>query len=509
MRKIVLHPFLFAIYPILALLTINLAQVNLSVAARPMIISLSVCSIIFLALTMILKSVYKAGLIVTHFIILYFSYGHLYRYLESSNTFSWAGHHRFLLPFFTALLVLGIIGILFKLKDYTVPTLILNWVGVILVGFSLVQIVFLEGKAFNADEKVKQTTGAASLLTPPLEGQFPDIYFIVLDMHTRSDVLAEKYDHDTSSFINALEEIGFYIANCSRSNYGETSQSITATLNMNYLDKITSDFNFSTTDAQSSLLKNSLVRSNLQSIGYQTVAFKTEYPWSELTDADYFISPTKSNLALRSINPFESLLIDSTVLLPLREYWNKHQIISMSVLNHPWREHVELVRFNLRALPEVPKIQQPKFVFVHLLVPHVPFVFAGDGSLRTDPRYWEGEDALPVDAAYEKGGYAGQVEFIDNQMIPILDRIISVSSNPPIIVIMGDHGFKLEDRNKIFNAYYFPDGDYSRLAPDITPVNSFRVIFDQFFGTQLGLITDQSFNQNALTFEDSPICEGN
>ena len=508
MRRIILHPFFFAVYPILALLTINLTQVIMSVVVRPILISLSACAVIFLILRLILKNAYQAGLVVTYFIVLFFSYGHLYRFLESSHLLSWVGHHRFLLPIYTALLALGIIGILYKIKDFYTPTIILNWIGVFLVGFSLIQIVFYEGKVFNADEKVKQATSAAKLLTPPLDGQFPDVYFIVLDMHTRSDVLGEKYDHDTSSFFNALEEMGFFIANCSRSNYGETSQSITATLNMDYLDKISTDFNLSASDAQASLLKNSLVRSNLQNIGYRTVAFETEYPWSELTDADYFISPTKSNLALRSIKPFESLLIDSTALLPLWEYRNNQRIISMTELDHPWKEHIELVRFNLRSLPQVPKIQQPKFVFLHLLVPHVPFVFAGDGSLRTDPGFWEGKDALPVDAAYEKEGYAGQVEFIDDQMIPILEKIISDSSTHPIIVIMGDHGFKLEDRNKIFNAYYFPDGDYSRLSPDITPVNSFRVIFDQFFGTQLGLVPDLSFNQKSLTLEDSPICKG-
>jgi hypothetical protein len=33
----------------------------------------------------------------------------------------------------------------------------------------------------------------------------------------------------------------------------------------------------------------------------------------------------------------------------------------------------------------------------------------------------------------------------------------------------------------ILNAFYLPDGDTSRLDPTMTPVNTFRLIFDDFF----------------------------
>ena len=51
----------------------------------------------------------------------------------------------------------------------------------------------------------------------------------------------------------------------------------------------------------------------------------------------------------------------------------------------------------------------------------------------------------------------------------------------------------LPERLGILNAYYFPDGIYANLYPSITPVNSFRVVLDQFFGTQLGLLEDHSY----------------
>ncbi len=506
MKKYPFHPFLFSIYPALALFSVNFQQVTLTIFIRPMFISLVLCAAIFLVINLLLKNLEKTGMIVSLFLLLFYSYGHLYHFLESSKNLGQLGHHRFLLFFYLLIFVLGILGVIFIIKDVLTITRLLNWVSISLIIISLVQILFTQGRVLIANEKVKRASINPTVLHPPQGKPLPDIYYIVLDMHTRSDVLNQDYGYDETVFIKEMKNMGFFIAECSRSNYGETSESITSTLNLDYLDKIATDFKLTSNDARYSLLKQSFVRTNLQKLGYKTVAFETEYPWSELEDSDYYISPTKSNLALQSISPFESMLIDTTVLLPYREYRNRLQIIEMAKLNHPWKEHVELVKFNLKNLSEVPIINEPKFVFSHILVPHVPFVFSGDGTIRIDPGFWEGKNALPVDAIHEKEGYAGQVEFIDNQVLSIVQKIIANSSRPPIIIIMGDHGFKQNERNKILNAYYFPDGDYSELYPTISPVNSFRVIFDHFFGTNFGKIQDLSFNFDKETYEDSQVC---
>ncbi len=45
----------------------------------------------------------------------------------------------------------------------------------------------------------------------------------------------------------------------------------------------------------------------------------------------------------------------------------------------------------------------------------------------------------------------------------------------------------------ILNAYYIPNEAASSLYPSITPVNSFRLIFDSYFGTDLGLLEDRNY----------------
>ena len=49
------------------------------------------------------------------------------------------------------------------------------------------------------------------------------------------------------------------------------------------------------------------------------------------------------------------------------------------------------------------------------------------------------------------------------------------------------------ERASILNAYYMPQGKTDLLYPAITPVNSFRVIFNTYFGTNYRLLPDQTY----------------
>jgi hypothetical protein len=49
------------------------------------------------------------------------------------------------------------------------------------------------------------------------------------------------------------------------------------------------------------------------------------------------------------------------------------------------------------------------------------------------------------------------------------------------------------ERMTILNAYYFPDSRYDDLYQRISPVNSFRVVLNTFFGASLELLPDKSY----------------
>lgn len=51
----------------------------------------------------------------------------------------------------------------------------------------------------------------------------------------------------------------------------------------------------------------------------------------------------------------------------------------------------------------------------------------------------------------------------------------------------------LKERMSILNAYHLPDGGDAALYDSITPVNTFRVIFNHYFGTNLALLEDRNY----------------
>ena len=82
------------------------------------------------------------------------------------------------------------------------------------------------------------------------------------------------------------------------------------------------------------------------------------------------------------------------------------------------------------------------------------------------------------------------------------------SQIPPIIILMGNHGLRNANRLQILNAYYLPGDNSNILYPGISPVNSFRLIFDTYYGTNYGFLADESWlgEEGALVPETSPDC---
>ena len=78
----------------------------------------------------------------------------------------------------------------------------------------------------------------------------------------------------------------------------------------------------------------------------------------------------------------------------------------------------------------------------------------------------------------------------------MIRQILDNSSIPPIIILQGDHGpngSAPENLLPILNSYYFPGVGQGELYESITPVNSFRVLFSEYFGAGYDLLSDRSY----------------
>jgi hypothetical protein len=66
-----------------------------------------------------------------------------------------------------------------------------------------------------------------------------------------------------------------------------------------------------------------------------------------------------------------------------------------------------------------------------------------------------------------------------------------------VIILQGDHGWGNTPSLKMYilNAYYLP-GASNAVYPMITPVNTFRTIFNAYFGGNYELLPDISYYSN-------------
>lgn len=232
--------------------------------------------------------------------------------------------------------------------------------------------------------------------------------------------------------------------------------------------------------------QHSEVREYLSSLGYSTVAFATNFHFIEWKDAEHYYAPPPQGM-----NDFEILLARTSAWrIPM-------DMISRSPEQRSTDWYRRRTEYALKYLAEdVPNLPGPKFVYAHLVIPHHPFVFGPNG----EPVEYTAYD---ITNFKEYGvGYGNQVTYIDKQIEQIVKKILETSPQPPIIIIQGDHGpsafNSAERRIRILNAYYFPDNQ-DGLYPDITPVNSFRLVLRKYFGRDLPPLDDVS---RYSTFED-------
>jgi hypothetical protein len=514
-KLIPLHPIFFSIYSLLALLARNFQEVEVSILIRPLLISLVAGAILYAGLYLLFRNWEKAALLCSYFLILFTTYGHVYQFFETVPGLNLVlGRHRYLVFIYLVALAAGLWLIIAKIKTLQPWNVALNAVGLVMVAIPLTQIGYAILQGQQSRQASQAASALAATLTPSDLKHLPDVYFIVLDGYTRQDALQRDLGFDNSFFVDGLRSQGFYVADCSRSNYSYTQASITSALNLDYLSSLSSrlaQLSPPTNDVFV-LLKRSLVREQLENLGYQTVAFETGYEWSRLADADIYMSMTKDPYSMQqAIRPFEAMYLKSTALLLVTDLIYRTREVEFRNPNYPFSDHVERQRFILDQLPRLTGYSdQPKFVFAHVLIPHVPYVFGPDGEVVTDPGYYSGLKAGPVNDTYRAKGYTNQVAYISKAMLKITAEILANSPQPPVIVIMGDHGLQGDNRLLILNAYYMPDGDSTGLYPGITPVNSFRIIFNRFFGGQYERLDDLSWyvsdGKSVLVEDSNPTC---
>jgi hypothetical protein len=495
MKKIVvLHPILFAIYPIVALLAFNISQLSLSDGYRALLWSVAGTAVFFVCLRLIIHNWHRAGLATSLAVVLFFSFGHVLRFTERLlPQVSVLLRFQVLFILWMGLMLFGIywIGRVVR-RDLQGVTQGLNVVTAVLLIFPLFTIISFALQA--RDDDVVTPVPASSAATPVVTSSgLPDIYYIILDGYGRADVLAELYDLDNTEFISALEDRGFYIASNSHSNYAQTHLSLASSMNRMYLDTLANQAGPTSENREplAEMIHNSQNVSFLHQRGYQLVSIHSGFAATEMTDADVFLTSQQNNL-----NNFESLVIADT--LP------GIFIMSRAIL---YDQHRSTITNVFDRLGETAVLPSPKFVFAHVIAPHPPFVFDADGNPVQPNRDFGIHDGVVFGTTRAEyiAGYRDQLTYLNTRVLAAVDAILAGSTTTPIIIIQGDHGpgafldwesvenTCLRERHGILNAYLVPEEVRTELYDSITPVNSFRILFDTLFDGRFGTLPDKSY----------------
>lgn len=484
MNRFPYHTFLLGLYPVVALLAHNITQIRISDALPSMLIVLLAAALLLALLRLLLKDWQKAGLIASILLAGFFLYGHIYNFLQANPIFGFSlGRHRLLAPVWLALLAAGVVWAYRRRRSVELLTQALNMVAIVALIFPLVQIGSYQAHALQAARAAPAPATQGYTRPDPA----PDIYYIILDSYGREDVLEKSYGTDITPFLDELRRLGFFVGDCSQSNYAQTVLSLASSLNYSYLEELGIDTETGGEDRSLAVerLRHSELRRVLEDLGYSTVALDSGFYQTQIQDADVFYSFKHDTAG--GINGFEVMLLETSASLMLTDMKALLPNAMVPDVSYPHKLQRQMVLYALDKLADLPRVPGPKLVLAHIVSPHEPFVFGPDGE-----EVLVSEDALgEVYAA----GYRDQVAYLNKRLVPLLETLIRDSETPPVIILQGDHGVgrgSPRDRMKILNAYYLPGEGRQALYPSISPVNSFRVVLNEYFGAELPLLEDRA-----------------
>jgi hypothetical protein len=512
------HPIAFAVYPVLALLASNIEETRPSAALRPLVASLAIVLILLLLLQGILRNGTKAAILASIAVVAVFTYGHFYGVLKQVPFPGPAfARHRYLVPALT-FAVVGAGWVITRTTSRLAPlrgALVVAALTALLLPAATITIHLASSRSTEA---ASLTPAAAQVVAPPPE-ELPDVYYIILDAYARSDVLRDVYGYDNSPFLAFLDERGFYIADESTSNYSLTRWSLASSLNMAHLaDRFQSDEIDKYGGALNHMIQDSLVLRQFKELGYQTVALATGWPPTEIRDVDIFITPEDDPVGRSQqagqLNAFESMWLQSTPVMALNAWAYERNRSVPQTLAGPYVKHRDFILGQFGVLDNIAGLPSPKFVFVHIIAPHAPYVFGPDGRFVSNPDLFTLGDLGDTDMdPAERGLYRDQTIYITERIRASLEEILADSASPPIVIVQGDHGAKvnidwedpsdqkIREAMSILNAYLLPDRCLAHLDPAITPVNTFVVIFDCVYGLRFGRQPEESY----FSGPDSPL----
>lgn len=436
---------------------------------RPVVVLLAFVGAVFFLLYLLLKDRQRTALLVSTSIVWLCGYS-LFEAIWNTAAPAGLAIGPWIYLLFLAVPACFVLKLI-RSEDLPSTTLLANTAAIFLV---TTNVSFAAGREFSAWRNSEPLIAEVRAEHFDIKGggERPDIYCLILDGMASPRILKKDYGYDNQQYLNFLKSKGFLLANAF-ANYPITVLSVSSSLNMDYLKFWDEQVHFFQVPIR--LIQTNRLVHILRSNGYRIINVSSGFtPSEELSEAD-------ENIRCNAFTGLESALLRVSAA---GCYFGKQ-------LDDDIRAN-RLCPF--AALEQIKKIQGPKFVLMHILLPHPPFIFAADGKPVSSGRALNQKlwPSLP---------YLEQAKFAEKKVEELTESLLADPSYRPMIIIHSDHGpwFDrgqssediLEARREIFAAFHFPGQPAEALPDPTSPVNFFRVILNRCLGTHFKILPDR------------------
>jgi hypothetical protein len=483
--RFALLPLLAAVYPAIFLYSNNVSILTISSLISALILYAGIALIVYGFFLLVKKfDSNKAAIAAFVFLVFFHIYGILFNRLLLWNKVQ-IEHYTFL----PLVILAGIYAALLvvQLKPSYLHTF---WKGSVvvlgvLIVFNLVTIIpaELEKRHNNPPATASQTDQAAATAE-----NHPDIYYIIFDEFAGFDAMRKYWKYNgVDQFVGFLKAKGFFVAENSRSSSLDTLHQLSTRLNY---QPYPLDRKYQSTYFDD--IADSRVARYLKERGYSIVVFDETrasfaYPAKPPVIADYSFEfdPETMMGSGGFFDDFGILVANNTMVSAFSNLYD---------LNNPVLEqHKNMINFTVNKLGNLNEVPTPKFVYVHLMVPHMPFMFDENGNYV--------DQSFHSNWSYYLGNYIYTTRIAEKMIDSILSN--ADPENPPVIILQSDHGarnnvsgnpnsvplenYPEEYKRHIMFTMYMAGHDFSKIPQDIDPINTFPIVFNYLFDAGIPL----------------------
>jgi hypothetical protein len=373
-----------------------------------------------------------------------------------------------------------------KLKDSQAKQL-WNASVIIVAGLILYNLTIIVPIEISKHQKLNSDISATAQTDPSEQKNKPDIYYIVLDEFAGFKSMREYWEYSgIDKFKEFLTARNFVVYEDSKAGANSTLHQLFTRLNYQETPYELTQENM---DIWLEGIADNRVMKFMKDQGYTTVTFnEMSYAYSsaqEMLNVDYsfdYEDVPATDLGIFFDN-FGIMVADNTMINVFSKFYKRSGS----------NQHSNMIFYTTEKIGNLQEISSPKFVYVHLIFPHLPYMFDQDGNVNL-PEVYTNYDY-----------YLGNYKFAVKLAMEMVDNILS-DYNPtqqPVIVLQSDHGFRnLKDKNTdeqplpdyprefgldILYARLMPGYEASYSAQEVDPINTFPVIFNYLFDVNIPL----------------------